>query len=201
MEVTKANPRVHGLDWPRDSTLCVCPSCTAGKAKVHRKIKVSLHSVKSLKGELVYSDMSGKIAVPSKHGAVHSHTLIDSHSRMQFEVGVTKKSELTDIIEDWLESVCVGDNADMVVKEILVDGDRSNYKSQKFQKMLQVHHVKVSYVPEYESAYAGVVERGQGSIDCMAQAMLDYAQLDYSWYISARILAVWIRIASAMPPS
>ena len=55
----------------------------------------------------------------------------------------------------------------MVVKEIMCDGDRSNYASKQFNDMLKKRHVRKLSTPEYEPAYNGLIECTQGVVDSL----------------------------------
>ena len=173
--------------------LPVCESCPAGKAKQAPVKKVSEQSVKLHKGDLMYSDTSGKLAVPSTKGARYTHTVVDSHSRMGFPCGLIRKSDITAVEDNLYGSISVGTNHDLVVKEVLTDGDRSNYNSVKYKSMLAKRKIQRLTIPEYVSAYAGVIERNQGSCDSMALAALHYANLGYMFYIMAYVLAWWVK--------
>ena len=140
MDKTKDHPGTIGLHWSKTDKLGNCHSCPAGKAKVFPKKKQTDTPVLSNKGDRIHSDTSGKLSVASKHGALYTHTLVDNASRTAFAKGMIKKSDLTTIVEDFIVDETVGDNADMVVKEIMCDGDRSNYASKQFNDMLKKRH-------------------------------------------------------------
>ena len=193
MDKTRSHPGTSGLDWNKDDTLAVCHSCPAGKAKAQPVSKnTNVDRSKITKGSRWCSDTSGKLSVPSLQGAKYTHTMVDFHTSKTIVTGLKTKPQITPVIAHALDNVAVGVNASIVVKELMCDGDRSNYKTAKFDKMLSDRGVKKLYTPEYKAAFNGKVERMQGVLDTMAQAMLHYAKLDYTWYVLAYRHSSWI---------
>ena len=197
LDMTRAHHAVTDLNWPENQKLSVCPSCAAGKARAAPVKKATDTPVLATKGERMYSDTSGKLSVPSKGGGRYTATILDDHSRTTHVTGLVKKSHVTDWTDAWFDEAKTGDNADIIFKGMMTDGDPSNYGTPRYKSMLNKRGTQDLKTPQYVSAYAGKIERAQQTLDSMALAMLEYAGLDYSWYIAAYIFASAIRNRAA----
>ena len=129
------------LCWSKKEKMEKCESCPAGKAKSQPIPKSTKTQVHSRIGERMYSDTSGDLPVKSVGKSKNTHTLTDSASRMGWACGLKKKTDITDVIEDFIDATFVGEHSDMEMKELLTDNDNSNYGSGKFKKMMHKHQV------------------------------------------------------------
>jgi hypothetical protein len=193
MEDTKKHPRYGGVRWTAKDPLSTCQSCPSGKAKSTKQSKAVLMPVRPVIGDRFFSDTSGKLRVKSLANAQYTHLMSDCHSRMNWAVGLVQKSDVTPVIDAWLSNVSTGEHIDFRVKEMLTDGDRSNYATPKFTAMLAKHGVKHLKIPEYNPSSAGRIERAQGVVDAMAQAALSYSGHGYAYYVMAYIHAAEVK--------
>ena len=72
----------------------------------------------------------------------------------------------------------MGEHIDFRVIQLSTNNDGSNYASKEFKQMMRDNDVEHITITPHSAQQAGRIERAQGMYDSLAQAALDYAQMD-----------------------
>ena len=196
---------VQGIDEIKNTENYQCSHCLTGKG--HRSpIPKKSSSRTSHLLELVHSDVSGPLEVPSMGGSRYFVTFIDDFSKWTFVYCMKQKSETFLCFKKFhklaerhtglkIHSVNVINRTNLPPEQLktLRTDNGGEYLSNEFKSYLQEHGIRHQLTVAYTPQQNGVAERMNRTIMDLVRSMLHSSGLSKEFWAEAVAAAVYIR--------
>lgn len=163
-----------------------CTGCATGK--FHRLVmKRNLYRSEKI-GEVIHSDVSGKMSVESLGGARYYVTFFDECSRYVTVFPIAKKSDVLDklkLFRPWFER-----KYDCKIKTLQCDGMGEYVACDAY---LEEHGIERPQNPSYCPGVNGIAERANRSLMESARAMMHHGKLPKQFWAEAVVTAADVR--------
>ena len=166
-----------------------CESCIKGKMVRESFPKKSLNPAKK-KLDVIVTDVCGPMQTNSIGGNRYFVTFIDEYSRYSHVFLIREKSEVADILIQFIEMIKTKFGA----RPKVIRSDRGGeYMNAKVQKYLETQGIKVQYTVAYSPQQNGIAERKNRTLMDAVRSMLYEANLDYSYWAEAVMCANYVQ--------
>lgn len=166
-----------------------CPTCARAKAVRPPFTHVVTQDRASAPGDLVHTDIFGKVRVASKEGYIYAIHFTDHYTRFTKVYFMKNKSEA---LSKFKEYVAYCEQHNIKVKKIQTD-NALEYTSKDFKSFCSVKHIQLRHSGPYMHESNGTAERIWRTITDSAITMLLTAMLPLPFWDKAFAHATYLR--------
>lgn len=166
-----------------------CTHCLLGKMIEQKRSLKAKYKAKR-RGEIIYSDISGRINPKTKDGYQYLATFTDSKSRYKWVYLLKKKHHVFSAFEQLSAEIKtkIGRNI-----EIFRSDNGGEYRNYRFSKFCKSRGIKQEYSAPYCQFQNGMSERSNLTIFNLVRSMLSQTQLPRTMWGETAIHAVYTR--------
>ena len=121
MSIIKRNNLIRGLTWSEDTLQRPCFPCAIGRSHLSAKIRNKEPSVANKRGDRIFTDIEGPIAVPGFGGVRYAVHFTDSYSRFTVTYFMKQKSDVHHMLMKYVNEYCKPNN--VLIKKIQADAE------------------------------------------------------------------------------
>ena len=180
------NDSVVGLNLRKSKQRVVCTDCIRGK---HHKCTMKSKAERSNeRGEIIHSDVSGKLAVPSLGSSNYYVTFIDEFSRYINVAPITRKSDVLKRFKKFHKRF--ERQYDCTIKGLHCDSGGEYIACDDY---LADHGIERSDLPPYSPELNSMAERTNRTLTESARSMLYHADMPLQFWAETVACAADIR--------
>lgn len=166
-----------------------CIACDLGK-KQREKFKRDKKEPVSQIGDVVYSDLSGKIIPESKGGKNYYITFTDAKSRHTTVAFLEKKNQALEKFQDYWNEI--NTQKGVRIKKLITD-EGTEYCNKEFERFCKEKGIKHVVTPPYTPQWNGTSERLNRTIMDKARAMMKARNVHAKFWGEAVNHAVYLK--------